>query len=181
MIELRIDQARLDDLLRELRGTDDEVRKALRSTVGKMSSWLRTRATRALSSELQIKQKVLRFRLKNIKLRQSPDGAAGGVWLGLNDLDFVHLGGAKQDRRGVEYKGRSFGGAFLGPKPGEVAGKLRGRAFKRKGSDRLPIEKVGLPIKDEADQALESEVMEWGLFEAQFFKVLERELRWRTR
>jgi hypothetical protein len=181
MIDLRIDQHKLDDLLREINGTDEQVSNAMRSTVAKMSTWLRSRAARSLSAELQVKQKVMRFRLKNIKLKKAPNGAAGGVWLGLNDLDFVHLGGASQDNRGVVYRGREFSKAFLGPRPGAVAGKLAGRAFKRQGTARLPIEKVGLPIQEEANKALESEVMEWGRFEAQFFKVLERELRWRTR
>lgn len=181
MIDLRIDQTRLDGVVREINATDDDVRKALRSTVSKLSTWLRTRATRALSAELQVKQKVLRIRLKNIRLKKAPSGVAGGVWIGLNDLDFVHIGGARQDRQGVNYKGRKFGKAFLGPKPGEVSGKLGGRAFKREGVKRLPIEKVGLPIQDEANKALESDVMEWGRFVDQFFKVFERELRWRNR
>lgn len=181
MIDLQIDLARVDQLVAEVNATDDQVRVALRSTVSKLSTWLRTRATRAMSAELQIKQQVLRFRLKNIKLKKAPNGAVGGVWLGLNDLDFVYMGGASQDQQGVEFRGRSFGGAFMGPRPGTISGKLAGMAFKRTGSGRLPIEKVGLPIQDEADKALESEVMEWGAFQAQFFKVLEHELKWRTR
>lgn len=181
MIELRIDGTRLNGLLAEINATDHQVRKALRSTVSKLSTWLRTRAMRGLSAELHIKRNVLRYRLKNLKLKQAPDGAAGGLWLGLNDIDFVHLGGASQDAQGVKYRGQSFRGAFLGPRPGKISGKLAGRAFRRTGRDRLPIEKVGLPIQDAANKALESEVMEWHLFQAQFFKVLEHELRWRTR
>jgi hypothetical protein len=180
MIELKIDAMRLDTLVIESNGTPEQVRKALRSTVSKLSTWLRTRATRAMSAELQVKQKVLRFRLKNIKLKQAPNGSAGGIWLGLNDLDFIHLGGATQDAQGVNFRGREFSKAFMGPRPGTVSSKLKGRAFKRKGASRLPIEKVGLPIQDQANKALESEVMEWAAFETQFFKVLEHELKWRT-
>lgn len=181
MLELQIDPRQLDQLVADVQATDAQVRKALRSTVGKMSTWLRTRAARALSAELQVKQKVLRHRLKNIRLKNSPAGAVGGLWLGLNELDFVHLGGAAQDAQGVRFRSQRFRGAFLGPKPGEISGKLGGRAFKRKGPERLPLEKVGLPIEQAANSALQTDVMEWEKFQAQFFKVLERELRWRTR
>lgn len=183
MIDLRIDALQLNVLLSEIDATPDQTRKALRSTVSKLSTWLRTRATRALSAELQLKRNVLRHRLKNIKLKQAPNGAAGGLWIGLNEMDLKYVGKAKQDATGVTAgaRGHSFDHAFMGPRPGVKARKLKNRAFKRKGGARLPIEKVTLPIQDEAQKALDSDVMEWARFEAQFFKVLEHELRWRTR
>lgn len=184
MIDLRIDALQLNVLLSEIGATDEQVRKALRSTVGKMSNWLRTRAGRAIRKETGLKMDHLRRRLKAIKLKNAPNGAAGGLWIGLNAVDLKYLK-PEQDGLGVSAgppgRSRSYEGAFMGGKPGKVARKLNGRVFVRKGRERMPIKKVGLDIEDDANRALDTEVMEWAKFEAQFFKVLEHELRWRTR
>lgn len=56
--------------------------------------------------------------------------------------------GARQDKRGVSYKiskqgGRKrVNGAFMGPKPGQLAPKLYGGVFKRATKMRLPIIKL---------------------------------------
>ncbi len=56
--------------------------------------------------------------------------------------------GARQDKRGVSYKiskqgGRKrVNGAFMGPRPGQLAPKLYGGVFKRAKKMRLPIIKL---------------------------------------
>lgn len=68
--------------------------------------------------------------------------------------------GARQTKAGVSYKisknkGRSLArGAFMGPKPGAVAARLGGHAFKRMGPQRLPIKKLYGPSP-------------WGVFRGQ--------------
>lgn len=180
MINLQVDALPLNVLATELGATEEQVRKALRSTVNKLAAWLRTRAARTLSAELRIKQNVLRYRLKKMKPKVGPGGTIGGLWIGLNDLDLKYLG-AKQDSTGVTARGQSFKQAFLGPRPGTKARKLNGHAFRRTGTSRLPIDKVELPIQSEAEKALESAVLEFRAFEVQFYKTFEHEIKWRTR
>lgn len=176
---LNIDQRELDRLLIELDATDKIVTKALRSTVGRMSSWLKTRAARVVSKELKLKVSGIRKRMKNIKFKPSSDGGAGGVWIGLNPIDLKYLS-AVQDSRGVTVRkqGISIKGAFMGPRPGVKSEKYRGVVFKRKGRQRLPIEKQEWEIKKRAEDALDDNV--FAGFEAQFYKVFERELKWRS-
>ena len=56
--------------------------------------------------------------------------------------------GARQNKTGVSYQiskqgGRkTIAGAFMGPKPGQLAPKLHGGVFKRAGKTRLPIVKL---------------------------------------
>lgn len=58
-----------------------------------------------------------------------------------------HFGG-RQTKKGVTYRinkvgGRSMiSGAFMGPRPGQLAPKLHGGVFKRIGANRLPIVKL---------------------------------------
>lgn len=48
MIELEVDAAGLQQAARELGATGAQVQQALRSTVGKMTRWARTRSVRDL-------------------------------------------------------------------------------------------------------------------------------------
>jgi len=181
MIDLKIDTHELERLALDLAGTEKEVQCALRSTLSKMSAWLRTRTSRTLSQELRLKYSTVRHRIKAIRFKQSANGGAGGVWIGLNPLDLKFVGVPVQNERGVTLRGRaSFPHAFLGPRPGVKASKLNGNAFKRTGKDRLPIEKMGLEVKADADQAIESKAMDFAAFEKQFYKTFEHELKWQT-
>lgn len=76
--------------------------------------------------------------------------------------------GAKQFTYGVRATvwGRSqrFPGAFMGPRPGQVAASLGGHVFHRTGTARLPIEKMFGPsipkemVKDQSREAFEAGV-----------------------
>lgn len=180
MIELRIEPRELENTIQTIGAMDQQVKKALRSTVTKMARWIRVRAGRVIRKETMLKQEHLRRRLKSMKVKISQDGATGGVWIGLNEIDLSRLN-PEQDGFGVSAgppgRSQSYEGAFMGPRPGVKATKLRGGVFVRRGRKRLPLERVGMPIKSEAEKALESDVFDG--FEQQFYKVFEHELQWR--
>lgn len=180
MIDLRIDSRELEWVAQDLKAAEGEVKMALRSTVSKMAGWLRTRAGRVIRKETLLKHEHIRRRLKSIRVRVRGNGVTGGVWIGLNDIDLAGLT-PEQDDFGVSAgppgRSRSYENAFMGPRPGVLASKLNGGVFKRMTARRLPIERLGMPIKSDAEKALDSDVFKG--FEEQFYKVFEHELKWR--
>lgn len=174
MINFQIDSAQLDRLALDMAATEDEARKALRSTLNKMAAWMRTRSIRGLSESLQIQQKVIRRRLKAIKFKDTPDGGVAKVWYGENPVALIYLG-AKQTGSGVLASGGRFvPGAFI-PK------NKKNQVFKRVGKARLPIEKEDAKIQKPTDKYLESGIVGSAAFTNQFYTIFERELNWRTR
>lgn len=182
-VSLTIDQHELTRLVDEFSASEVIVRRALQSTISKMGRWLRTRAGRAVRQETGIDFKLLRKRFRAVKFKKTPNGGIGGAWIGLNPIDLKNLAPV-QDASGVAAgpsgKRRDYQGAFMGPRPGVTASKLKGRVFKRAGSSRLPIKKQEYDIQAEGEKAIQSDVMEYHKFEMQFFTVFERELKWRT-
>lgn len=183
MMYLKLDTKELDRLVDNLDAVEKAAQKALRTTVSKMSTWLRVRAGRAIRQATGLKMSQLRTRLKRLKVKSvQSDGALGGVWIGLNEIDLSRLS-PEQDSFGVSAgpsgKSRSYEGAFMGPRPGVIAKKLRGGAFVRKSRARMPITRIGMPIREESERALEGQVFDG--FEAQFYKTFEHELKWQTR
>jgi hypothetical protein len=173
MISVRIDARDLGRLVRELAATQSQAERALRSTLRKMASWVRTRSVRGLSEKLRIQQKVIRRRLRSIKARNTPRGAEVSIWYGLNPIDLIHLQ-ARQNGRGVRASGGRFvEGAFIPSKKRQV--------FKRVGASRLPLEKQTAEIQDEAERFLDDGLLNSAAFEQQFFKTFEHELKWQTR
>jgi len=176
MIDWQINAAQVEQMVLNLAATDDQARKALRTTLNKMAAWMRTRSVKGLSQTLQMQQKVIRRRLKAVKFRQTPDGGAAKVWYGENPVGLIYLG-AKQNSAGVSASGgRSVKGAFI-PKSKSGGGK---QVFKRIGAARLPIAKQDAPIEKQTNKYLESGVVGSAAFETQFWKTFEHELKWRT-
>lgn len=170
VIELDVEAIGIDQTINDLGATEAQVKAALKSTLTKMASWLRTRSVRGLSKALEVQQKVLRRRLKTFRAVLSTDGGSITVWYGLNPISLISLG-ARQTRRGVTAGRHKRPGAFI----------AKGQVFKRKGKSRLPLVKQELDIKDKSETYIEDNVLGDIEFERQFFTVFERELRWRTR
>ncbi|CAM2891509.1 hypothetical protein [Acinetobacter celticus] len=182
MISLDISAQGIEAIIAKLEPTEKQAKKAFKTTIGKMSRWLRVRAARSMAKELKLKNAAVRTRLKLMKIKFNSDGGFGGIWIGQNPIDLPYIDGGQQFKGGVRTtRGKYLKGAFMGPKPGQQAISLRGNAFKRTGRKRLPIEKQGHPVQDVIDKSLESDVMQWSAFERQFFKVLEHELKWQMR
>ncbi len=176
MLNLQIDAAGVNQLALNLAATEQQAKKALRSTLNKMAAWVRTRSMKGMSKALQIQQKIIRRRLKAVKFRDTPDGGAAKVWFGLNPVGMIYLG-AKQTSSGVSAQGgRQVKGAFI------AQGKGGGRqVFKRVGKARLPIQKQTAKIQQPSEQYIEKGVLTSAEFEAQFWKTFEHELKWQTR
>lgn len=176
MIALEIDAAGLQQAAHALGATGAQVQQAMRSTLGKMSRWARTRSARELSAGLAVPQKVLRPRIKVRGLRRTARGAETGIWYGLNPVALIRLG-ARQTRTGVSARGgRRVDGAFIAQARG---GKQQ--VFRRKGRERLPIAVQTAAIEEKAADYLQHDLAESRAFEQQFRRVFEHELQWRMR
>ena len=148
---------------------------AMRSTYGKMGRWLRARALKGMSSRMQIKQKILRGRIKAFRLQGGVSGSGGAkVWFGLKSIPVIRLN-ARESGKGVKADGgRYIEGAFIA----KIGG--RPQVLKRTGHERLPVEVQTVHISDEAQTYIEDELIGTTEFENQFFKFLTHELKWRT-
>ena len=179
MIDLDISGQDLYRLAVDVGATEDVAQRALKSTLNKMAAWVKTRTTRSLSDALQIKQHVIRRRVKAMK-------RSAGVWYGLNDLSMIYLN-ARKAAGGVRADGDRFErGAFIAHGVGSKAlGVFKRAGAKRlmtkgrsKGKMRQPIEKVSAAIEQASLQTLNSTINA-AEFEARFFQVYEHELQWR--
>lgn len=173
---------RAEDIKRaivSLGATEEQARKALNSTLGKMASWVRTRSLRAISSETKIQQKVLRSRLKTFRMQAAlshitSDGSAK-VWFGLNPVPWARLSPKGSRKGGVTAAGgRHDPHAFIATLHG------RPQVLRRVGKGRVPLEVVTADIESDANKFIEKFVLASAEFEKQFFLTFERELRWRT-
>lgn len=169
MIQIDLDLKGRDEIVASLAATEKQVATAVRSTVRQLAGWLRTRATRGMSKELDIPIRVLRRRLKTLKLRTSADGSSMVLWFGLNPVGLIYLG-AKQTKTGVTAGKRKVPGAFI----------AKGQVFKRLGKPRYPIRVQRADIEDQAHVYLEDELLGSSDVEARFAQIFERELKWRT-
>lgn len=152
--------------------TEKQVERALRSTLGKMAKWVRTRSIRSLQQNLKIPQKILRRRIKVMKRRT---GNSIAIFYGENAVAAILLK-PKKTSTGVTAAGRDFPGAFIANGKG---GKQQ--VFKRSGSARLPLVRQEVEIKKDTDEFLEREFITAAAFAEQFYKVFEHEIEWQTR
>lgn len=175
MINLVVDAPNLEGVITDLAATEAQVQKALNSTLGKMATWLRSISAKGLSKELAIQQKVLRRRLKLFRLHRNGNGAEIKVWYGLDPIAMVYMQ-PRQNKKGV----RAYGGRFV--QSGFIAAGSNGnrQVFKRRGKERLPVDKQRADIVDKASIYIEDNLLGTEQFEAQFFKIFEHELQWRT-
>lgn len=175
MLTVDIDGQGIHSLADLFGATEKQLQAAMRSTYAKMARWLRTQSVRGLSSKLKIQQKILRSRVRTYRLQHGFDNAEGAkVWYGIKDIAFARLN-PKENGKGVRAQGGRFEeGAFIA--------KLYGRnhVLKRMGKKRVPLRIVYADIADEAITYIEDTLVGTAMFDAQFYKFLEHELKWRT-
>ena len=169
MIELKISEQGISQIVDELGATPAQCKKALRSTLSKMARWMETRTRKGLSAELQIQQKIIRRRLKKSSIVATGSGFSIKLWYGLNDVSLIHLG-ARETKSGVTAGRRKVEGAFI----------AKGQVFKRTGKSRLPIDKQVVKIQAKANNYLDDAISQ-SAFDDQFFKTFEHELKWQMR
>jgi hypothetical protein len=123
--------ASVEELLRDApKKLDLAAARALRKT----AQWLRTHSTREIARELRITQSPVRHRYI-INSRSTANEVK--LWVGLNPISVHYLGTPEQTPTGVKVGHRAYDDAFISPM------KTRHRlVWRRKGRERLPIERV---------------------------------------
>lgn len=176
-INIEIDGQGIQALVDAFGATEKQVQAAMRSTYGKVAKWLRTQSVRGLSKELNIQQSILRSRLRTYRMAHGIGNTGEGakVWYGLRPIPFARLN-PRETSTGVKTAGgRHEDGAFIATLHG------RKQVLKRVGRARVPLRVVYAEIADDAVVYIEDELIGSAAFDAQFYKILEHEIRWRTR
>lgn len=117
--------------------------RALRKT----AQWLRTHSSREIARELGITQSPIRHRY-NVYSQSSAKEVK--LWVGLQPISVHWLGDPRQNAAGVAVGHRQYDDAFISPMKSSY--KL---VFRRKGRERLPVERVTEEWADEGVSALE--------------------------
>ncbi|HKY46144.1 MAG TPA: hypothetical protein VJM50_23840 [Pyrinomonadaceae bacterium] len=175
-LTVEIDSRGITSLVDMFGATEKQLQAAMRSTYAKMGRWLRTQSVRGLTKKLRIQQKILRSRVRSYRMQNGVggDGAGAKVWYGLRGIPLSRLK-PRETAKGVKTAGGRFvEGAFIA----RVHGSLQ--VLKREGKSRLPIRIQYAEIADESITYIEDHLVGTALFDAQFYKFLEHELRWRT-
>lgn len=173
---LDIDGGSIAGLANSFGATEAQVTASLKSTYTKMARWLRAASVKGLSKKLRIPQHILRSRLKSYRLQGGVSGSGEAkVWYGLRDIPLIRLK-PRETRKGVRTaNGIEVEGAFIA----KLFGRLQ--VLKRAGKGRTPLRVQYATIYDDAIVYIEDELIGTAQFDAQFFKFLEHELKWRTR
>lgn len=175
-VNLQFDADGLESIAASFKATPAQVDKALGAALRKMANWLRAQSIKGLSKELRVRQGILRGRLRTFRLDRRGDEQGMKLWYGLDPVSYARLGAPRQTAAGVKVAGHFIAGAFVArQKNGALA------VFKRKGRARLPLVKQYLDIVAPAEAYIEDRLLGTAAFEAQFFKLFEHELQWRTR
>lgn len=104
--------------------------RALRKT----AQWLRTHSSKEIARELGITQSPIRHRYQ-IHTRSTSSEVK--LWVGLQPIAVHYLGNPKQTQTGVRVGHRQYDDAFISPMKSSQR-----LVWRRKGRERLPIEKV---------------------------------------
>ncbi|HBO6581490.1 TPA: hypothetical protein L4809_006368 [Pseudomonas aeruginosa] len=125
------------------RKLDVAAARALRKT----AQWLRTHSSREIARELGITQSPIRHRY-NIYSQSTAREVK--LWVGLQPIGVHYLGTPRQTPTGVKVGHREYDAAFISPMKS-----TQRLVFRRKGRERLPIEKVTEDWEGPAVSALE--------------------------
>lgn len=155
--------ARMPDILNAARKELDLASdRALRKT----AKWLRTHSAREIGRELRIVQRPIRSRFHVYPIRGQQETK---LWIGLEPLSVHYLGDPRQTPEGVKVGRRDYPHAFVDPMKSSSP-----MVWRRKGRERLPVEKVTLGIEDVAMPAIER----WERrATARFIEIFEQEAR----
>ena len=105
---------------------ESDISAAIKTATRKTFKWAEREASKQIAAEAGIPYRAARARTRS-KYRLS---GSGQVWFGLNPVSAKYLGA--KERKG-----------------GFTAKKLNGHYFRRRGRDRLPIDRIEKPIEQE--------------------------------
>jgi hypothetical protein len=159
-IEINADQIkRLGDAVA---ASGKKLKKELAAAINETAKNHRLRQGRNVRDVVNIKKAQIESKITISKASDVSPQAR--VFFKSSEREGLQHFAARQNRRGVSYKistkkGRgTVVGAFMGPRPGQLAPKLHGGVFKRTGSARLPIVKLygvspyGAYVKNDFEQ-----------------------------
>ena len=156
--------ARAPDILSAAR---QELDRAADRALTKTAKWLRTHSAREIGRELSIIQRPIRVRFKVYPVRGD---RATRLWIGLDPLAVHYLGTPRQTPTGVSVGRHDYRHAFVDP--------MKSRSpmvWRRKGRERLPIEKVTEDWQDIAQPVIQR----WERrATARFAEIFEQEARY---
>ena len=147
MIAIEINTKQLKKLKEAVGKAGKSFPRELSAAVNKVSTQTKTNIGREITKTVNIKAGIAK---KQISTRNKATAESPKAVVSLsksNRIGLQHFGG-RQNKTGVSYKidkqgGRKIvAGAFMGPRPGVLAPKLHGGAFKRVGTERHPIIKL---------------------------------------
>lgn len=141
-LDIRIDtQGTLERLQAEMAAMPRGVERARRRALRKLSTWVQRQALREASAATGATQKVLKTL---VRYRASINDQRISIWIGTNPLGAHHLGAVRWTPRmtGARAGRRLFPGAWSWSAPRKTAGVI----MQRRGADRLPIDKIVVPI-----------------------------------
>lgn len=143
MIDLKV--VGIKELKKAIEGTKrklpGELRIAINSTAKKVSS----EVSKEIRKELTLKATSVKRHIA-IKRKATNAHLSAMVQLSESRRPTLKSYGARQTRAGASYKiskksgRRVVKGGFMGPRPGVLAPKLQGHAFKRQGTGRYPLQ-----------------------------------------
>jgi len=135
--------------------------KALARAVNRVTVTVHGRVIRAIAKQSSIPTAIVRRTVKRRLASVKGGTLEGVVWATGKPLSLKHFK-ARQLSFGVRAKVRGewtrYQGAFMGPRPGVIAGRLGGHVFVRTSSARLPIEMLFGPsvpeelVRDESER-----------------------------
>jgi len=135
----------------EVERFDDQVIKKLdlaaARALRKTAQWLRTHSAREISKELRISESPIRHRYNVYNQATSKEVK---LWVGLKPISVHYLGKPKQTASGVSVGHRQYDDAFISPMKTNQP-----LVFRRKGRERLPVERVMEDWESEGMTALE--------------------------
>ncbi len=136
----------VDNAAKYLSGLESRLDIVSGRALKKVAKWLAVHSLREIGKELEIKQQPLKRRFKVY-----PGGDKEvKLWVGIFPIAVHHLGSVKKTPDGVRVGRRRYGGAFMAS-----AGGGSEMVWRRKGRERLPVERVTEDISDPVRDALQ--------------------------
>lgn len=169
---LRIQADELKYLEARLSLMPPALERARRRALKKLSTYVQRQVLREAAKAADVTQKLIKSLLR---FRASLKEDSLGIWLGLNPIPVHYLGTVTWSRKmpGAKVGARSFPGSWSW-KECKVKG-LEGKVMRRTGADRLPIEKVTLPIYTQVQARLQAILPD---IRARHEKLLLQEMRY---
>lgn len=141
MVSVTISRSQINAVKSALGGLGKGVQREIATAVNATAKKTVSQMAKTITSEIKVTQKKVKESLK-AKNKANKHNPKSTVTLSKTDRISLKEFGARHTKAGVTYlvnrkSGRqTIAGAFMGPKPGAMAIKLRGHAFIRQGAAR---------------------------------------------